>query len=144
MTEINFNRPDGAAGVRITFPDSDSIEELIVSPRPDGCFRLEETPAFSEFASYGDTIQADVAQDGLLVCRKVVARSGLRTVRWLVSENFIGSAAWASAKDRLMACGGNWEQLFGGYLILHVPRDNIVEFEDILEQARLDSEHGTV
>lgn len=137
MHELVFTRPDGESGVRIKFPDSDTIEHLIVTLLPEGRFLLQETPAFSEFASYGDTILAEPDRDGVLRCRKVVARSGLKTVRWLASRDFIESATWEDARDRLMACGGNWEQLFGGYLILHIPMDSIADFEGIIEQARL-------
>jgi hypothetical protein len=127
--------PDNAPAVRIEFPDSDVIEDLVVSPLPDSCFRLEESPVLSEFASYGDTIQTNVASDGRLVCRKVVARSPYTTVRWLASQAFIDSPTWATAKERLLACGGNWEQLFGGYLIIHIPKYNLADFQELIDHV---------
>jgi hypothetical protein len=114
----------------------------MVTVLQEGRFFLQETPAFSEFASYGDTILAEPDRDGVLHCRRVVARSGLKTVRWLASRDFVESAAWVSAQDRLMASGGNWEQLFGGYLILHIPMDSIADFEEIIERARRDAGMG--
>jgi hypothetical protein len=142
LRELTFTRPGGEFGARIKFPDSDTIEHLIVTVLPEGRFLLQETPAFSEFASYGDTILAEPDGDGVLRCRKVVARSGLKTVRWFASKDFIESATWENARDRLMACGGNWEQLFGGYLILHIPMDSIADFQDVIEEARRDSSRG--
>ena len=140
--ELSFTRPDGDRAVRIEFPDSETIESLAVTVVSPGQYQLDESPVFSEYAKYGDVIEADVARDGLLVCRGVVSRSDLRTVRWLATSDFLASAAWEKLKTKVIEVGGNWEQVFGGYLILHYPKSADVDLERSLRDANVEIDGG--
>ena len=114
----------------VRFPDSEGdLEELRITRRAPGYYRLDETPFLSECASSGDTIEVDEEADGSLSFLRRVAPSGLRTYRCMVWQGFIESPGWEWLKSRMLEEGGTWEQLFGGYLILQLPQDSPLEFE---------------
>jgi hypothetical protein len=117
----------------IEFPDAEGdTEALIVTDLGDGMFRLEESPVFSGFAGWSDVMLCSRGDDGRLICQEVVQPSGLHRVCWVTNHEYLQSRNWAELKPRIMAAGGVWQQVFGGILILHYPKEKIAEFEPFL------------
>lgn len=115
-------RYDGNDGrTRITFDNGDS-EELLVTPLGGDLYRLEESSLFGE-AMYQDVIKAKHLEDGGLQFSSVETRSGMAVQSWILSEGVITDAPFQSILRDVMAAGGNWEQAFGGLLLIHTPPD---------------------
>lgn len=104
---------------RIVYANGDSELLLLTSAGP-GLFRLEESSLLGE-ARYDDIIRASPKADGSLEFGGVASPSGLHTEEWLLSRTLIESAEFDSVLKWVTSVGGNWEQAFGGLLILHVP-----------------------
>lgn len=117
---------DGNDGrTRITFDNGDS-EDLLLTPLGDDLYRLEESSLLGE-AMYRDVIKAKPLQDGGLQFSSVEARSGLTVQSWIVSEEIIAATPFHAILRDVMASGGNWEQAFGGVLLIHTPPDIATE-----------------
>ena len=140
MAPVTYTHSDGRSGWMISFPDAPEPEEILITHLRGDRFRLDTTPAFSEFASFGDIVELTIVGDRHLICHRVVQKSGLRTIRVLESKGFVSSAAWVRLCERIAELGGHWEQVFGGYLMLHVPVDSIVTVDEALASAR--AEHA--
>ncbi len=119
---------------RIVYTNGDS-ESLLLSCAGAGLFRLEESSLLGE-AQYHDIIRASSKADGSLEFRGVVALSGFHTEEWILSKSLIESPEFRSVLAWVMSVGGNWEQAFGGLLLVHVPphhadtaRDRVNSFQ---------------
>jgi hypothetical protein len=104
---------------RIVYANGDSESLLLTSVGP-GLFRFEESSLLGE-AHYHDIIRASLKVDGSLEFEGVALPSGLHTEEWLLSKALIESAEFRSVLNWVTSVGGNWEQAFGGLLLLHVP-----------------------
>ncbi|MGE3414066.1 MAG: hypothetical protein AB7L91_17810 [Dehalococcoidia bacterium] len=129
-----YIRPEGMpAGRLIAFPDAvDHPEALLLEQVGPDLFRLEETPVWSEFAVWHDVVRCTIDRDGTLQCVAVVEKSPLTTVRWMLSKDQVGSERLEEVTSLALAWGGNWEQVFGGILMLHVPESRVAELKAIL------------
>jgi hypothetical protein len=104
---------------QVLFLDGDS-ETLLVTPMGQNLYRMEESSALGE-ASYHDVIEAELQTDGTLRFLRVYRPSGLKSVSWMISQSVADSPALSALLDKVMSAGGNWERLFGGLLIVHMP-----------------------
>jgi hypothetical protein len=89
-----------------------------------GQYRLEEGLVFTDIAARGDIVEAVRVQGEVhpeFLC--VVERGPFRVSETcLVPVEFIDSAAFKSFSDELLAAGGDWEVVFGGFLRFYVPK----------------------
>ena len=118
---IEYQGDDGRT--RIVFENGDR-EDLIVAPLGSDLYRLEESSFASEIR-YMDVMRAVAQDDGSLLFKEVVTRSDLATHSWVLSKEILSSRELREILDLAMAVGGNWEQAFGGVLIIHVPKELI-------------------
>jgi hypothetical protein len=117
-----------ADGKTVVFPNGDT-ETLELTELESGIFRLEESSFFQDLR-YHDVIQASLRNDGALTIKKIVVRSGLTTLDWIVSRELIDSEEFEDFLDYVESVGGVWERFFGGCLRVHVsPRmaDRVVD-----------------
>lgn len=104
---------------RITFDNGD-IEDLLLTPLGDNLYRVEESSLLGE-CMYRDVVKAKPLDDGTLQFLSVEARSGLTVQSWILSESVIAAPQFQAILNDVMAIGGNWEQAFGGLLLIHTP-----------------------
>jgi hypothetical protein len=95
-------------------------EDLFVLPLGGNMYRLEESPMLAE-ARYHDIIEAETLCDGTLRFVRIATPSTLKTMSCTLPDAEFESPALSAVLDRVMAVGGNWERVFGGVLLLHVP-----------------------
>lgn len=114
-------RHEGDGRTRIMFENGDS-EDLIVTSLTSNLYRLEESSFVGEMR-YLDVIRAIPLEGGSLLFKEVVTPSTLATQSWVVSKEIVESPELSKVLDRVMAIGGNWEQAFGGVLIIHLPKE---------------------
>jgi len=93
-------------------------ETLLLTPVGENLFRIEES-SFVTDAVYRDVIRATETQDGALLFVEIAKRSPLVTNSWILSQELIQSDAVQAVLKRIMEQGGNWEQVFGGGLMVH-------------------------
>src|ERR1700674_4781979 len=114
-----MNSSEQPCEAQMTFQDGHS-EGLLVTQLGQNLYRLEESSAFGE-ASYHDVVETEPQADGTLRFMRVLTRSGLTTVSWILPQGQFESPALAALPAKVMAVGGNWERIFGGVLLLHLP-----------------------
>jgi hypothetical protein len=105
--------------VHIIFDDG-STEDLLLTSVGPNTYRAEESSMLGEF-SYKDLIEAQPLSDGSLQFLKIVTPSGLKTNSWILPKGIIESEGFRVILDSVMKLGGNWEQVFGGLLLVHLP-----------------------
>lgn len=120
--------------VALRFEDG-PYEQLHVTRLAEGYYRLEDSPFLSDDAAYGDIIEVETDPDGVLRFARIVAPAGLRRLRTLTTGAFAFSSEWATLCDQIMAEGGNWEQISGGYLVISMPYDSSFDVEQALHAA---------
>ena len=69
----------------------------------------------------GAVVEAAVDSDGRLVVRRLVERSPYRSTATGLARREIDSPALDALKARVLAAGGQWEQILSGILIVHLP-----------------------
>ena len=126
--------------VRVTFQgDCTSIETLLVTLVGENLYRVEKSSVCGE-VSYHDVIETEPQGDGGVRFLRVVAPSELKTTSWVISQALAESPSLSTVLDRVMAVGGNWERMFDGCLIVHLPpADNdalVREFNSLFDQFR--------
>jgi hypothetical protein len=114
-----MNSSEQPREVQMTFQDGDS-EGLLVTPLGPNLYRLEESSVFGE-ASYHDVVETEAQTDRTLRFMRVLTPSGLKTVSRILPQAKFESPALSALLDKVMAVGGNWERIFGGVILLHLP-----------------------
>ncbi len=109
--------------------ESGDSERLLLTAVGDNLFQVEES-SFITDAVYRDVIRARETPEGVLTFVEIAERSPLITNSWILSQDTIESEAMKSVLARVMAEGGNWEQVFGGGLIVHTSPANARQIED--------------
>jgi hypothetical protein len=104
-------------------------ETLLLRPVGNNLFRVEES-SFVTDAVYRDVIRATESEDGLLLFVEIAERSPLVTNTWILSQEVVQSEALQSVLKQIMDQGGNWEQVFGGVLIVHTSTETAQEIEE--------------
>jgi len=108
-------------------------ENLLLTPVGEDLFRVEES-SFVTDAVYRDVIKATETQDGALLFVEIAHRSPLVTNSWILSQELIQSDAIQSVLKQIMDQGGNWEQVFGGGLMVHTSPTMAKEIEEQLRR----------
>src|SRR5690348_5084747 len=103
-------------------------EWLLLSPVGENLFRMEES-SFVTDAVYRDVIRATETEGGALLFVEIAERSPLVTNSWILSQELIQSNAIQSVLKQIVDQGGNWEQVFGGGLIVHTTPATAKEIE---------------
>ena len=104
-------------------------------------WRLEQNPMWTEMAAYKDTVEGEVDEYGVFVVRRVVERSGLRTIRTGVPRMFYFSDFGKAYLDRVMKAGGMWDMLFWGILVINLPEGQADELEELFRAACLEADN---
>jgi hypothetical protein len=124
--------------IRTAIGDS---EKLLLTAVGGDLFRLEES-SFITDAVYRDVIRATETEDGALLFVEIAERSPFVTNSWILSYELVQSDAVQQVLKQIMDRGGNWEQVFGGGLIVRTPSVMAQEVEDqirrIADEKRAD------
>jgi hypothetical protein len=94
-----------AVKVALTGPDGE-VETLWANPVGPGQYALDNLPWYAYGVSLGDIVEADADASGggrVLAFRRVVRKSGNRTVRVILEVREPGGDAWTFESERLLA-----------------------------------------
>ncbi|AHV97011.1 DUF4265 domain-containing protein [Paenibacillus sabinae] len=97
------------------------IEILDVTRIGENEYRIEETPVFRPDLSLGDIIKVK-EERGVYYYVETVRKSDYVKMVRLLSREAAQSPVLASFRKQVLKCGGKWETVFGGVLIIHVPK----------------------
>jgi hypothetical protein len=107
-----------------------SIGPVPVEPLGDGRYRLWfHDPYPDQGMQFGCTVEAQLASPDRLLFKRVVDPGPFRTVDMLIPRSV---AEWEALRDLLQsweAKGIHWETLFGGLLLISIPRS--MDFDPI-------------
>ncbi len=98
-------------------------------------YRLDQNPKFTEMASYGDVVEGEEDEYGNFVIRRVVGKSGLKTIRTSVPRMFYFCDFGRAFLDKVMDVGGMWDIFCWGTLIFSIPEDLADEFGELYSVA---------
>ncbi|QUL57271.1 DUF4265 domain-containing protein [Paenibacillus tritici] len=125
----------GTVELHICFDEQGrEIEVLDVTPVAKDTYRMEETPIFNPGIGLGDIIRVR-EQEGIAYYVETVKKSGLVRYAWLLSKEAAASREIRSFTERVTEHEGRWEQIFGGLLVVHLPKHAALEAE--LEMSRI-------
>lgn len=119
----------GTVGLHICFDEQGrEIEILDVTPVAQDKYRIEETPIFNPGIALGDIIRVKEKQ-GIAYYVETVQKSGYQRYAWLLSKEAAGSQEIQEFKQRVREHEGRCEQIFGGLLVIHLPKHSAVDAE---------------
>ncbi|BCG58857.1 DUF4265 domain-containing protein [Paenibacillus sp. URB8-2] len=108
------------------------IEILEVTRIGENEYRIEETPVFRPDLSLGDIIKVK-EERGVCYYVETIRKSDYRKVVRLLSREAARSLELAAFRERVLNRNGKWETVFGGLLIVHIPREADKTLETELE-----------
>ena len=97
----------------------------------DNLYELDNLPWYAYGVSCGDVVEAIPAEDGLPEFRRVVRKSGNRTVRVILEPPANQSADSKAILDRLVSMGCDYEGMDYSYVAVNIPPAAI--FEDVCD-----------
>ncbi|WP_340022957.1 DUF4265 domain-containing protein [Paenibacillus sp. FSL K6-1096] len=125
----------GTVDLHICFDEQGrEIEVLDVTRIATDTYRIEETPIFNPGIALGDIIRVREHQ-GINYYIETVKKSGLVRHAWLLSKEAAASGEIRSFTKRVEEHEGRWEQIFGGLLVIHLPKHSAVDAEQ--EMSRI-------
>jgi hypothetical protein len=87
----------------------------------DNLYELDNLPWYAYGVSCGDVVEAIPAEDGLPEFRRVVRKSGNRTVRVILKPPANESLDSKSILDRLVSMGCDYEGMDHSYVAVNIP-----------------------
>lgn len=106
--------------------------EILVSPMGGDRYRVEvdtiirillDRPRdYVHLPRWGDVVEAREIGSGKVQFVRVVERARMRRFAWFVSQALIDSPGLDRVLSKVMGLGGYWERVFGGLLIVYLPR----------------------
>jgi len=96
-------------------------ESLSFTLLGSGLYRAEESSIASESINLGDVIEAEPGPDNGIRFVRVIEKSPLMTLRWLIPQDAAESKGLGPFLAKVDAVGGRWERALGGLLFLHLP-----------------------
>jgi len=113
----------------ITFPgDISLVETLEVESISDHAVLILNSSIFGD-VFYGDVVEIRRDEKGENRFSKVIARSGMAVKVYVLAETAFESEKLQGSLNRLVDAGGVWERVYGGVLLVHIPRDANIDLQ---------------
>ncbi|MBB3068106.1 hypothetical protein FHS14_001082 [Paenibacillus baekrokdamisoli] len=107
------------------------IEILDVTQIDVDTVRMEENPIFTDRVSFGDIIKVREDKDTYHYI-ETLKKSKLARYTWLLTKEASESQALMELKNQVMRMNGNFQQVFGGLVIINVPVDSEFNVEEAI------------
>ena len=125
----------GARVINLSFEEGEDETVEVEKIGPEW-FRLSVTPVTADPPVYlGDVVEAKLDSEGVYRFQRVIERSGLRVHNWLIPRVVAESPELAEYCEDVLRQGGQWERIFGGCLIVHLPADAPIDAEQEMERV---------
>jgi hypothetical protein len=111
---------DGS-GIAVSFGD-EITEDLPLTHVEGNQYRVEFSSLLADpRVFYGDVIEINPTGENSADFVRIVKRSGFLVSCSLVGQKITGYPSFQGLLDKIMQLGGNYERVFGGVLIVHLP-----------------------
>ena len=111
--------------VKIVLRDGEGNDAHVETPWAkqvgENLYELDNLPWYAYGISCGDIVEAFPSEDGLPEFRRVVRKSGNRTVRVILKPPANESTDSKSLLDRLVSMGCNYEGMDHSYVAVNIP-----------------------
>jgi len=119
--------------IEMTIQWNDATQEgILVTPLGDNryrvevdvisCMLLDRPRDYVPLPRWGDVVEAREIGPGRVQFVRVVERARMRRFQWVISRALIESPELDRVLSKIMDLGGNWERVFGGVVIVYLPR----------------------
>jgi len=135
--------------VSIEYPGGVTHYSALVTPLGAGTYRLGHDPVsclmaersrdLRELPNYGDVIEAVEITEHTLRFVKLVERAPLKRFQFSVSRDLVESPELKTILSRVDSLNGYWERVFGGILIIYLPKDSDYDPSNELKNLRGDA-----
>lgn len=127
--------------VTMRFRDAEGgwSEGVLATPAGPNRWRIEESAVSSVRARMGNVVEVEPLPSGELRLVRVVRRSPYRSYRWLLWRALLDSDDFAALCRRVEEAGGAWSRVFGGVVVIDVPKDSPLDVK--AEIARLSEKY---
>jgi hypothetical protein len=113
---------DDTLEIEVTFEvEGVTVNNLRMTRVDHNLYRIEESPVLVSCPSYKDMIEADLQPAWSLIFRRVVKKSEMQTYDFVLAKKVIDSEGFTSLLDRVTEAEGDWEIVFGGWVLIHLP-----------------------
>ena len=115
----------------VLFPSENATQHMEVAEVGDNRYRLESVPMVTESFSFGDIVEAEVQDDGVLRVNRLVKKSNWFAFDLVLPQPMVHSEELRLVLKRVMEFGGHWERVFGGCLFIRLPPG--VDYDPVAE-----------
>jgi hypothetical protein len=115
----NMNDPED---VQLHIPAEDTTVDVSVEALGQGRYRLTNFPIGACRLRFGDVIEARLLPDGVLEYVRRVERTPFKIYSYIVSSKAVESETLRRLLDKVLDLGGHWERVFGGVLLIALPK----------------------
>ncbi len=109
-------------------------ESIRVERRSEKIYYCLESLVFTELNLYGCEIEIKSEGDKLVFVR-VHKESDYSTHIYAWSKDFLESESGIKIKERIVKVGGDWEQVMGGILFIHLPKEKAHLIGELIKTA---------
>lgn len=102
--------------------------------RSDSVYYCLESPVFIGLELYGCEVEV-VEVEGVLKFQRIHKESSYKTNIYAFSKEFLESDKGKKMKEKIIEVGGDWEQVMGGVIFIHLPKEKSYMLTQILKIA---------
>lgn len=131
-----FRVPDSGGGV--------DVETLWASPVGGDLYKIDNSPFYAYSVSLGDTVEAPWSEEhGFPVFRRVVEKSGYRTVRVILDPPAENDNKSQKLLEEIVALGCSYEGATRTYITVDIPKEvDLWKVRDFLIEKEIKWEHA--
>jgi hypothetical protein len=142
-----MNNPTNLAKIAFHVPNEDGTEEfetLWATSLGNNLYKLDNSPFFAYNVSWEDTVEAQKkGADGFPVFKRVVEKSGNRTIRIIFDPPVAEGNESRLMLDQLVALGCSYEGANHTYIAITVPPTvDLWQIRDFLISSTMEWEHA--
>lgn len=123
-----------SSGLHICFDaEGREIEILDVTSVGEDKYRIDETPIFNPGITMGDIIRVK-EENGIYYYQETIQKSPFKRYAWLLSKEAVESSDIEAFKQRIIENDGKCEQIFGGLLVINIPKHTLLDVDGEMNQ----------
>ncbi len=135
LAKVMFRVPDGASG--------EDVETIWAFPVGGDLYKIDNSPFYAYGVSLGDTVEAPWSEEnGFPLFRRVVEKSGYRTVRVILDPPAENDNKSQKLLDEIVALGCSYEGANRTYITVDIPKEiDLWKVRDFLIEKEAKWEH---
>ena len=128
---------------RVVDGDNVNVETPWAKRLGDNLYELDNSPFYAYNVSWKDVIEALPAADGMLEFKKIIRKSGHKTVRVIFDPPVNKSEASKTILDGMVDMGCSFEGANPAYIAVDIPPEvDLLKVREYLIKAKVQWEHA--